>query len=219
MFSAQLDELCQKGVVLRSGCLQIFSACSTQTLHRSLACSMSWAMPVQMIASRMIEHPTAGLMLARVKTCQAAAAQIQPLTAQLTDRSSPPIWRHKAGSMQQNDRACFACMQVSFVKGTHYVFTTGKDGALKYWDADRWELLLSLGGHRGESWALAVSSLGDFAVTGVACSCRCRRHCACVLSHSDWEAACGPRSTMAAWLAPGAHVGETRANPSDAFCG
>ena len=58
------------------------------------------------------------------------------------------------------------------MKGTHYVFTTGKDGALKYWDADRWELLLSLGGHRGESWALAVSSLGDFAVTGVALSCQ-----------------------------------------------
>ena len=57
-------------------------------------------------------------------------------------------------------------VQVSFVKGTHYVFTCGKDGALKYWDADRWELLLSLGGHRGETWALAVSSLGDFVITG-----------------------------------------------------
>ena len=52
------------------------------------------------------------------------------------------------------------------MRDTHYVFTVGKDGALKYWDADRWELLLTLGGHRGETWALAVSSLGDFVVTG-----------------------------------------------------
>lgn len=64
-------------------------------------------------------------------------------------------------------------MQVSFVRGTHYVFTSGKDGALKYWDADRWELLLSLGGHRGETWALAVSSLGDFVITG---GLSCYRH-------------------------------------------
>ena len=28
------------------------------------------------------------------------------------------------------------------------------------------KLLLSLGGHRGETWALEVSSLGDFVVTG-----------------------------------------------------
>lgn len=57
-------------------------------------------------------------------------------------------------------------LQVAFVRDTHYVFTAGKDGALKYWDADRWELLLTLEGHRGEAWALAMSSLGSFVVTG-----------------------------------------------------
>lgn len=41
-------------------------------------------------------------------------------------------------------------MQVAFVPGTHYVFTAGKDRALKYWDADRWELLLTLEGHHAE---------------------------------------------------------------------
>ena len=33
---------------------------------------------------------------------------------------------------------------------THYVFTVGKDKLLKYWDADRFEQLLSLDGHHGE---------------------------------------------------------------------
>ena len=28
-------------------------------------------------------------------------------------------------------------MQVRFVPDTHYVFSAGKDGAIKYWDADR----------------------------------------------------------------------------------
>lgn len=33
---------------------------------------------------------------------------------------------------------------------THYAFTVGKDGLVKYWDADRWELLLTLEGHQAE---------------------------------------------------------------------
>ena len=41
-------------------------------------------------------------------------------------------------------------MQVAFVPNTHYAFTVGKDGAVKYWDADRWELLLTLEGHKAE---------------------------------------------------------------------
>ncbi len=47
-------------------------------------------------------------------------------------------------------------MQVAFVPGTHYVFTAGKDRALKYWDADRWELLLTLGGHHAEARLLST---------------------------------------------------------------
>ena len=46
-------------------------------------------------------------------------------------------------------------MQVAFVPGTHYVFTAGKDRALKYWDTDRWELLLTLEGHHAEVRPLA----------------------------------------------------------------
>ena len=41
-------------------------------------------------------------------------------------------------------------MQVAFVPNTHYAFTVGKDGSVKYWDADRWELLLTLEGHKAE---------------------------------------------------------------------
>ena len=41
-------------------------------------------------------------------------------------------------------------MQVAFVPNTHYVFTVGKDRLVKYWDMDRWELLLELPGHHAE---------------------------------------------------------------------
>jgi WD40 repeat protein len=41
-------------------------------------------------------------------------------------------------------------VQVAFVPDTHYAFTVGKDGLVKYWDADRWELLLTLEGHKAE---------------------------------------------------------------------
>lgn len=41
-------------------------------------------------------------------------------------------------------------MSVAFVNKTHYVFTAGKDGMVKYWDADKFELLLELPGHHSE---------------------------------------------------------------------
>jgi U3 small nucleolar RNA-associated protein 12 len=57
-------------------------------------------------------------------------------------------------------------MAVQFVPKTHYIFSAGKDGVLKYWDADKFELLLTLEGHHAEVWCLAVSPHGDFVVTG-----------------------------------------------------
>ena len=59
-----------------------------------------------------------------------------------------------------------AIMSVAWVPGTHYAFSAGKDRLLKYWDLDRFELLLELPGHHGELWALGVSQFGDFVVTG-----------------------------------------------------
>jgi WD40 repeat protein len=46
------------------------------------------------------------------------------------------------------------------------VCSSGKDKMLKYWDMDRFEMLLELPGHHGEVWGLAVSTYGDFVVTG-----------------------------------------------------
>eukprot|EP01018_Ginkgo_biloba_P035816 Gb_01027 [translate_table: standard] len=57
-------------------------------------------------------------------------------------------------------------MAVQFVRNTHYMFSIGKDRLVKYWDADKFELLLTLEGHHAEVWCLAVSSPGDFIVTG-----------------------------------------------------
>ena len=37
---------------------------------------------------------------------------------------------------------------------------------LKYWDLDRFEMLLELPGHHSEVWALALSTYGDFCLTG-----------------------------------------------------
>ncbi|WMV44640.1 hypothetical protein MTR67_038025 [Solanum verrucosum] len=57
-------------------------------------------------------------------------------------------------------------MGVKFVCNTHYFFTVGKDCLVKYWDADKFELLLTLEGHHAEVWCLAISNRGDFLVTG-----------------------------------------------------
>lgn len=42
----------------------------------------------------------------------------------------------------------------------------GKDRLVKYWDMDKFELLLTLEGHCAEVWCLAVGSLGDLLVSG-----------------------------------------------------
>eukprot|EP01104_Vermistella_antarctica_P019164 TRINITY_DN7382_c0_g1_i1.p1 TRINITY_DN7382_c0_g1~~TRINITY_DN7382_c0_g1_i1.p1 ORF type:complete len:943 (-),score=213.51 TRINITY_DN7382_c0_g1_i1:33-2837(-) len=57
-------------------------------------------------------------------------------------------------------------MAVRFQPETHYLFTAGKDALVNYWDADTFEQISSLEGHHGEIWSMAVSSVGDFVVTG-----------------------------------------------------
>ena len=37
---------------------------------------------------------------------------------------------------------------------------------MKYWDADKFEHLLTLEGHHSEVWCMALSAHGDFLVTG-----------------------------------------------------
>ncbi|KAG9142117.1 hypothetical protein Leryth_026104 [Lithospermum erythrorhizon] len=55
---------------------------------------------------------------------------------------------------------------VKFVRNTHYVFSVGNDRLVKYWDADKFELLLTLDGHHDKVCCLAISNRGDFLVTG-----------------------------------------------------
>ena len=46
------------------------------------------------------------------------------------------------------------------------MFSVGKDRLVKYWDADKFELLLTLKGHHAGICCLAISNRGDFIVTG-----------------------------------------------------
>jgi U3 small nucleolar RNA-associated protein 12 len=57
-------------------------------------------------------------------------------------------------------------LQVAFVPHNsdgngHHFFSTSKDRAIKYWDADKFEQIQRLDGHHGEIWALAVSHSGN----------------------------------------------------------
>ena len=55
---------------------------------------------------------------------------------------------------------------VRFVKRTHYFFTSSKDGSVRYWDGDRFEMILLLVGHCSEVNCLAVSRTGAFLLSG-----------------------------------------------------
>eukprot|EP00210_Caulerpa_lentillifera_P002927 g2794.t1 len=54
----------------------------------------------------------------------------------------------------------------AFVHTTHYFFSVGKDRMLKYWDADKFQLLLELPGHHSEVNCLVISQEGEFLFTG-----------------------------------------------------
>jgi hypothetical protein len=51
-------------------------------------------------------------------------------------------------------------MAAAFVPGTHYLFTAGKDRTVKYWDADKFEHLLTLQGHCAEVGFVCVCGGG-----------------------------------------------------------
>lgn len=54
--------------------------------------------------------------------------------------------------------------QVKFVKDTHYILSVGRDGCVKYWDADRRLLVKEIATLNQDVWSLAISSLGDMVV-------------------------------------------------------
>eukprot|EP00301_Raphidiophrys_heterophryoidea_P022295 c6487_g1_i1.p1 GENE.c6487_g1_i1~~c6487_g1_i1.p1 ORF type:complete len:694 (-),score=183.20 c6487_g1_i1:141-2099(-) len=55
--------------------------------------------------------------------------------------------------------------QVKFVPQTHHFFSTGKDGLIRYWDADKFEMILSVRAHFSDIWGLAISSTGTLLVS------------------------------------------------------
>jgi len=54
---------------------------------------------------------------------------------------------------------------IKFQPKTHYFFSGGKDGVLKYWDADRFEQILTLPGHVSGIWGLDISNDASFITT------------------------------------------------------
>nr|KAG5704001.1 hypothetical protein BaRGS_032090 [Batillaria attramentaria] len=60
---------------------------------------------------------------------------------------------------------CHSIMCLQFVPKTHLFYTGGKDRKVKQWDADNFENVITLQGHHGEVWALAVSPSGNFVVS------------------------------------------------------
>jgi len=58
-----------------------------------------------------------------------------------------------------------AALVVRFVPDTHFFFTAGKDGLVKFWDGDRYTSILQLSGHCGDIWDMVISQEGDFIMT------------------------------------------------------
>ncbi|CEH16129.1 WD40-repeat-containing subunit of the 18S rRNA processing complex [Ceraceosorus bombacis] len=48
---------------------------------------------------------------------------------------------------------------------SHHFWTVGRDGRVRHWDGDRFELIQTLEGHHGEVWAVAAGHKGNMAVT------------------------------------------------------
>ena len=46
-----------------------------------------------------------------------------------------------------------------------YFITTSKDHSCKFWDGDKYDLVMDFNDHNDAVWALCVSSLGDFFIT------------------------------------------------------
>ena len=53
-----------------------------------------------------------------------------------------------------------------FIPNTHHILSAGKDGHVKFWDGDTYQLILDLEDNLLEVRALAVSSAGDYLLAG-----------------------------------------------------
>jgi U3 small nucleolar RNA-associated protein 12 len=54
---------------------------------------------------------------------------------------------------------------IRFQPQTHYFFSCGKEGMVKYWDADRFEQILMLPGHCSTAWGVDMSFDGALCVS------------------------------------------------------
>lgn len=64
-------------------------------------------------------------------------------------------------------------MAAAFVPGTHYLFTAGKDRLVKYWDADKFEHLLTLQGHCAEVGVVVWGGWVNVGAQGLSARERC----------------------------------------------
>lgn len=55
---------------------------------------------------------------------------------------------------------------MKFIKETHYLLSGSKDGHIKFWDADTYQLIIDLEESLLEIKALVVSEAGDFILAG-----------------------------------------------------
>jgi U3 small nucleolar RNA-associated protein 12 len=56
-------------------------------------------------------------------------------------------------------------MGVQFEADSHYFWSIGKDGVVKYWDGDKFDCIQKLEGHHSDVLALATSHKGRFVIT------------------------------------------------------
>ncbi|XP_050542858.1 WD repeat-containing protein 3 [Daktulosphaira vitifoliae] len=75
------------------------------------------------------------------------------------------IWGLDYGDCHRRLTTDSALTSISFVSKTHQFFTTDKNGNVKHWDGDTFERILTLQGHRGESYNSSISSNGSYLVS------------------------------------------------------
>jgi U3 small nucleolar RNA-associated protein 12 len=73
------------------------------------------------------------------------------LLASVSQDKTVKLWGLDYGdchkSIIAHEKSILAC---HFVKETHFFWTAGRDGVLKYWDGDRYLNILKLPGHCGD---------------------------------------------------------------------
>lgn len=60
----------------------------------------------------------------------------------------------------KNGFVWFSVSGVVFIPKTHLFFSSGRDGKIKQWDADKFERITTLSGHHSAIWSLSISSDG-----------------------------------------------------------